>query len=283
MEIRQVLKDYDALFRHASPEEIHGFLAEKIGEAEAEGDAGALLTLLNEQIGYARDTDREAVAMDGSAKLRALLDAMGLEGTIPYANSLLNIANACRAYGRYEEAAELFPRIEAAYQDQLEEGAYEFAGLYNNWSLLAMAQHRTGEAVRLIRRAIGVIDRYDRAVIKQATSRVNLAHALMDLAKEAPAEDAGALEAEARESLEEAIRRFEEKDAKDYHYAAALAAMGDMKVRDGCLEEAAEYYDSAIALVRLYMGDNNNVRVLEEKKRCALAASGSPGGEGAVR
>ena len=142
-----------------------------------------------------------------------------------------------------------------------------------------MAQGDNEAAVRLIRRAIDVVDRYDRAVIRQATSRVNLACALMDLAKEAGPEESAAMTAEARTALDEAIRRYEDKGGNDYHYAAALSALADLQLREGSYAEAADNYRRSIELVRLYMGDNQNVRMLEGKLQAAqdlAAGTGKP-------
>lgn len=180
MDIKLTLKEYDSLFRHAAPDEIHMFLANQIHIAELESDNSSLLTLLNEQIGFARETDQRDTALQACKQLRSLLRTMNLEGTIPYGNSMLNIANTNRKFALHDEALEAFEAAQCAYLAKLPENDYVFAGLYNNWSLLAMDQHQYEHAITLIRRAIAIIDRYDKAIIKQATSRVNLAIALND-------------------------------------------------------------------------------------------------------
>lgn len=254
MNIQQVLNEYDALFRKTGPEEIHAFLASHISQAEKENDRRALLTLLNEQLGYARDTDCEDVAMSCVSKLRNLLADMNLEGSMPYGNTYLNIANGLRAYGRYEEAEEAFRETEKTYTKNLPEGDYSYAGLYNNWSILAILQQKPIEAIELIRKAIDVIDRYDAAVIEQATSRVNLAQALIDASVKSSDEES--LWAEAYDVLREAVEIFEKADRLDYHFAGALAALGDMQVKDGKCFDAIANYQRAVEIIRLYMGDN---------------------------
>lgn len=267
MNIRQILKEYDSLFRHAAPEEIHRFLTDKIRIAELESDNSALLTLLNEQIGYARDTEQRDIALQGCRKLRSLLCTMQLEGTIPYGTSMLNIANTSRKFALYEEASEAFHAAERAYRAELLENDYAFAGLYNNWSLLAMEQHQYDQAVILLRRAISIIDCYDKAIIKQATSRVNLAIALNDLAV---ATGFTNLSDEARSVLHYAIQLFEQADGQDYHYSGALAALADMQFSSGDYREAAANYDHAARIIKMYMGNNSTACDLLKKQQHAL-------------
>lgn len=272
MDIREVLREYDSMFARNTPDEIAGFLAEQTGAARQEGDQAALLTLLNEQIGFARDRGRKDEAAAGCLELRKLIEEMGLAGTIHYGKSLLNIANAYRAFGQHEEAEDLFKEIEELYVSILPEGSYDYAPLYNNWSLLAMSRDDNGRAADLIRLAVDVVDRYDAAVIEQATSRVNLACALMG-----SAEDGGIVNerrlSEAESLLDEAVSRFESAGGRDYHYASALAARGDLQMRSGEYERAADNYARALDIVRAYTGSSSRTRTLESKTAAARAAA----------
>ena len=268
MNIHQILNDYDNLFAHATPDEIHAFLADHIRIAQEEGDSSALLTLLNEQIGYSRDTDRKEVAFESISKLQSLLPAMGIQGTMAYGNSMLNIANCCRKFGRYEESLNAFLEAESTYKSNLKETDYAFAGLYNNWSLLALAQHDNHNAIDLIRKSIAIIDLYPQAVINQATSRINLAVVLNNLSKE---EANPSLHEEAYSVLETSIALFKKTDEQDYHYAGALSAQADMEMEDHLYAEAAGHYDQAIRILKLYVGDNTTVQTLTRKREIALS------------
>lgn len=271
MDINLVLKEFDALFRQASPDEIHTFLTEHIRIAELEGDQGSLLTLLNEQIGFARETNREDIVLESGKRLLDLLSEMEIEGTVPYGSSLLNIANAYRAYGHYDESEALFQRAEQAYQVALDEGAYEFAGLYNNWSLLYMNLGQKEKAVCLMRRALKITDQFEKAVIRQATSRGNLAVVLLDLAKECDPELSEQRKREARKLLQEAVERHEAKGGQDYHFSAILSTIADMELEEGDYTKAADYYRRAMNIIRMYMGENQHYNKLEKKLQFALS------------
>ena len=264
MDINSILVQYDSMFANNTPEEIEDFLAEQVAQAEQEGDRGALLTLLNEQVGFARDRGNKEVALTACEKLRKLLGAMRLGGTIHYGKTLMNIANAYRAFGRYEEAEALFKEIEQLYKQILPVVSYDYAPLYNNWSILALDMGDPERAAELIRTALSFVDRYDDARIEQATSRVNLACVLMGIAA-GGGKDSEDMLTEASAYLDDAIGRFEAAGGRDYHYASALSARGDLKVKDGQYEEAAADYRLALELVKLYTGENSKTRALEAK------------------
>ena len=115
MDIQSVLLQYDKMFGNTPLEQIEAFLDNKIAEAVKESDDSAIITLLNEMIGLCRDTSQKEKALAYAAQLKSLLDRMGLGGTESYATSMQNIANAYRAFGRWEEAEKAFELIKETY------------------------------------------------------------------------------------------------------------------------------------------------------------------------
>ena len=277
MEIKKVLAEYDALFPNTSPDGIHAFLAEHIRTAEEEGDRASLLTLLNEQIGYARDTDRKDIVVTTGSRILSLLDEMKSGNTLACGKAVLNVANSYRACGKYAESEELFCRTEAIYRKAVGENTFEYAWLYNNWSLLYLAQGMYHEAIRKMRCTMDIIDRHDDATIQQATTRANLAQAILVRAKTENSAEAEVSRAEARQLLEEAVALHEAEGGQDYHYGAVLAAIADMQSEDGLLAEAAENYRRAKEIIRMYVGENRNYKILSEKEKRAAEADSRKG------
>ena len=273
MDIHHVLTEYDSLFCVTKPGEIDRFLDEKIREAAAEPDESALLTLLNEQIGFCRDTGQEEKALELIRRTKMLCQKMGVIGTAAYGSTLMNMASAFREFGHYEEAAACYPEIEEIYRNSLPAGAIDFAGLYNNWSLLLTKQGDVNGSIRMLERALEITDGIPEAVIPQATSRVNIALAL-----------AGQNDRKgARQYLEESIVRFESAGGDDYHYSAALSAMGDLLLSDGHAAAAAENYEKAMTIMKRYMGENPIYQNLKKKRDHALSLTAEdPGDESAV-
>lgn len=257
MDIRKVLEQYDSMFGKETPEAIGDFLGEQLNIALVEGDIQAMFTLLNEQIGFCRDTNQETLCIQGCETLHSILLKMGIDGTLQYGKTLLNIANSYRAFGRYEEAARLFPKVQETYDNCLEEGNYEFAPLYNNWSLLYLSIKEYEKAIEMLKKTLDVIDRYEQAAINRATTRTNIACAIMSM----PEGD----EKEAERYLDESIEIFEKYDPKDYHYSGALSAKGDLLVRHEEYGEAIDKYMQAMDLIRLYVGDNLTTNDLMDK------------------
>ena len=85
--------------------------------------------------------------------------------------------------------------------------------------------------------------------IQQATTRVNLASALMQIGSE----DAYG---EAMNHLYAAIAAFEKDGGKDFHYSAALVAMGDACVYKNDLQHAKEYYLKGLQELEKHVGKN---------------------------
>ena len=260
MNIQQVIAEYDSLFGSAAPDQIDRFLEEKIAEAAAEADDSALLSLLNEQIGFCRDTGQEEKALASIRRVKLLCGKMGLFGTLPYAQTLMNVATAFRTFGRYDQSAACYPEIEEIYRTQLSSGAFAYAGLYNNWSLLLAAQGKKTESIQMLERALAITDGIPDAIIEQATSRVNLAIALSENNDKE----------EAYRYLNEAIARFEAAGGNDYHYSAALSALGDLLLADGQAAQAADNYTKAMALMRQYMGENPHYQRIKKKRDYAV-------------
>ena len=130
MDINQVLMDYDNMFGTHSLEDIEEFLTTNIEVAMDERDYASALSLLNEMMGLCRDTNQNAKGLRYCADIEDILVKMGMEGTVEYATSLLNVANAYRTFGYYMKAQNLFERVEVLYREKLSAGDSQlyFAG-----------------------------------------------------------------------------------------------------------------------------------------------------------
>lgn len=111
MDINRVLLEYDSMFGKNTLEEIEGYLVSCIEEAYEEPDYYSVITLLNEFIGFCRDTSQNEKGKEGCRHTIDIMNRMGLAGTVEYATSLLNVANAYRAYGVLEDSLELYKRL----------------------------------------------------------------------------------------------------------------------------------------------------------------------------
>ena len=135
MDINKILQDYDDMFGNYSLSEIEDYLVKNISLAKTNNHNDILFTLLNEMIGFCRDTTQVEKGIAYCQELKCLLDHMDIDGTYEYATCLLNLANAYRAFGKLNESIAYFSQVEKIYNRLLDENDFGYANLYNNWGL----------------------------------------------------------------------------------------------------------------------------------------------------
>lgn len=258
MNIDRILANYDAMFGKYTLPDIEAYLYKNIEEAKDGSQNGALFTLLNEMIGFCRDTTQKEKALRYCNELLALLETMKLEGSYEYATSLLNIANAYRAFGLLEESIRFFEKVEQLYKEMVLENDFAYANLYNNWALAYQELKDYKKAKEALLKALHVVDSYEDAKIKQATTRTNLASTLLQMNDEEAYQ-------EAMKYLKKAIEIHEEFNGEDFHYGATLVAMGDAYSFKGDKTNASKYYKLGLQEIEKHTGKNANYdRVLEK-------------------
>ena len=262
MEINTILEEYDSMFGRCELADIEDFLKNNIDTAKNMGDYGAMITLLNEMIGFCRDTTQRDKALGYCDTLLAVMNQIKLQGRVEYATSLLNIANAYRAFGMCKESIDLYQQVYDNYKVNVKPNDFAYASLYNNWSLVYQEIEDFQKAKELLLKALAVVDLYEEAIIPQANTRTNLATTLLQIGTDEAY-------AEAMQYLSEALAVYERDGGKDFHYGAALVAMGDAHVNKQNYHEAAEYYQRGMNEIEKHVGKTDNyMRVLEKYEMC---------------
>lgn len=270
MDINQVLTELDNMFGLHSPEEIEAFLIEKIALAKAEGDNGSRLSLLSELMSLCRESGKKELGLNCTEQILKLLAEMNLKGTAVYGTVLLNVANAYRAFGKFSESEQLYQEVLQVYRSCLAENDFNFASLYNNWSLLYQEQGNFKKAAEKLRQALGIVEQYPQAVIERATSLTNLANSLLQTRDEADHK-------EAMELLRLSLDIFEKDGGRDYHYGAALSAMGNALYLDGHYKDSASYYKQAMDELYKYIGKSDMWKRIEQNYQEALRKANGDG------
>ena len=258
MNLEKILAQYDAMFGTNSLEEIEDYLVNTITEAKEKSEYGIVITLLNEIIGFCRDTTQKEKALRYCEELQKILKLMKLEGRIDYATSLLNVANAYRAFGLFEESLGLYHIVEETYKMQVAPNDFMYASLYNNWSLLYQEMEDYVGARDMLLKALAIADSYEGAVIPQATTRANLAATLLQIGTDEAYE-------QAINYLKEALAVHEKDGGSDFHYGAVLVAMGDAYSFKKDYVNAAAYYEKGLAEIEKHVGRTDNYARVEEK------------------
>lgn len=258
MNIQKIIDNYDAMFGKHSIAEIENYLYQNLTEAKMTGEKEAQLTLLNEMIGFCRDTTQKDKALNYCNELKDLLLNLNLGGTVAYATSLLNIANAYRAFGMISESSKLHEQALEIYKKELPANDFRYASLYNNWSLVYQEAGEYSKACEMLQKALQVLKYNSNTEIPQATTRVNIASAMIQTGTKESL-------AEAEEQLKAALDIFEKDGGRDFHYSAALVAMGDVCICKGNLSDAANYYAKGLEQIEKHTGRNANYYKVLEK------------------
>lgn len=265
MDINQITEELDTLFAQEKIAEIPQFLESHIAQAAQEGAQEVLLTLYNEIIGFYRETGQYALSIENCHKAVALMKKMGIQDTIPYATTLLNIANAHRAAGLLQESLELYNRVRPIYVAHLDENDMYFANFYNNLSLLYQEMGDFASAKDQLVNALSIVSHKPDRQFEAAVTQANLANTCIELGQDD----------EARARAEEAIRIFEELGVDDAHYSAALSALGSLYYMDKDYNSALRAMEKSRECVAKYLGTDNiqyqrlseNIEIIQDKIR----------------
>lgn len=267
MRTETIIAEYDALLDRQQKEEAQKVLEQGIRQAVEEEDDGALLTLLNEMIGYMRETSQVEASYRYAETALKLMDKMEIEGSAAYATTLLNIANAYRAGGRLEDSMGFYKEVLKLYEELLPRTDMLFASLYNNVSLLYQEQGDFEKARENLLKALEIVKVNENVAFEEAVTYANLAAACLRTGREE----------EGAEYARMALRLFEQIQVKDSHYCAALSALGTYYYQRGEYAKAASYFEQAMEGMKAFLGENEYYHRLEENLKACRAALGEKG------
>lgn len=265
MDVNCVLQQVDECYERHQGQEAEKLMQTAIAEAVAEKDDESLLQLLNELLGYYRETSQTENAYAIADQCISLAEKMGLQGTIPYATTLLNVANAYRAGGRLKDSLELYLKVREVYSAALSPDNMMVAGLENNLSLLYQEMGRFAESRDCLLKALRIAQTKEDAQFETAVTCANLAGSCLQLGK---AEEAYGY-------AERAAGEFEAMGVEDAHYGAALAALATYHYQKKDYEQALEIFERAMGIIEKNLGKNEYYRRLEQNAAACREARGS--------
>lgn len=258
MDISGILSRLDEAFNAADTEGAERIITEGIKQSVEEGDDGSLLQLLNEYLGFLRETGRSEESFAIAEEIEKLSERMGLFGSIPHATSVLNIANAYRAGGRLHDSLKCYDEVEAIYQKSVPADSMLFASFYNNKALLYQEMADFNEAVSSLNKALSIVEKKGDS-FEIAVTHANLSNAYLGLNDYVLAE---------KEALD-AKRIFEESGNLDSHYASALYSLGICRLKHGDVLSGRKALTEARSIMEKFLGKNEFYYRISD----ALAAS----------
>ncbi len=227
---------------------------EEIKRCMQEGNNAELLETLNEYIGFLREFERFEEGYKISEQILALLKEMGLEGSLSYATSLLNIATLLRAGGRFEDSLSLYKDVETLYDKLLPKDAMLRASFHNNRSLLYQEMGKIKESIDELSKALLIV-KDNNADYETAVTYTNLANSYMALSDFE----------NAKKNAYYSKETFEKINELGSHYASALYVLGVLSKKEGKNEEAEGFLKTALSTVEEELGRGTFYERIEEE------------------
>ena len=253
MKLDKFYEELDSYFAKQEIDKVDPFLVASLAQAKEEEDYGAYIGICNEMIGFYRSVSAFEKAYVAAEDVLLLMEELQMENTEHFATTLLNAATAYRAAGDYATALRYYRQALQIYSGVLPPEDYRYAGLYNNMSILLEKTEENEEAIACARKALAIIEKLEGGEMETATTLTNLALLHFKTG------EAG----QAKELLERALSLFERSgENTDAHYSGALAGVAEAWYRMEDYEKALQYYEKALAEVKVHFGENMSYAIL---------------------
>lgn len=149
-------------------------------EARQLEDDRALLTVLNEAVGFYRRSQKKGKAMQAMEESLELVDKLGLRKTISGSTIYINAATTLSFFGKEEQALEIYNKAALCFISSNKTNTYEYAALLNNKAGTLNALKRYDEAEQNWKEAIEILKSEGKHDGEIAISLVMLAHLTFD-------------------------------------------------------------------------------------------------------
>ena len=241
--VDEILAGLDKLFEEQRMAEVEPYLQEALKEAMEINDDSTVITIVNELIGFYRDTSQYEKSIYYCEQILPFMENKGLKNSIHYATTCLNVANAYRAAGEWNVSLKYYEEVKTIYDKMLAPTDSLYASYFNNLSLLYQEMGDFAKAAECLKTALAIIETYG-DIIKVAITCSNLAASLLRIGRQQQAE----------EFLNRSLQIFIDDGEQDFHYGAALSVMGELQFQKGNYENAKLYYSKALAELEKHVG-----------------------------
>lgn len=255
--LEEFMKGLDRLYESGRMDLAEEYLTEGMKTAGQSDDRGGILAVLNELVGFYRVKGQYEKCVLCAKEAMALVEELGLKGTLHDGTTCLNAATGFRAAGRYEEAESAYKEAEKVYAALLKEPDYRLAGLHNNLSLLYAETGRLSQAEKRGQKALDIIRQLPDAQAECATTLTNLGNICFKMHRTA----------RGTRYMKEAVKIFQSLPGNpDPHYPSALAGLAEACFHRGELDEAEMYYGQAMESISRLYGKNDSWQTLNRNR-----------------
>ena len=185
--VEEILVGLDQLFSEQKMAEVEPYLQKALQDAMESGDSSAVITIVNELIGFYRDISQYEKSIYYCEQILPFMELQGLKGSIHYATTCLNVANAYRAAGEWPVSLKYYEEVKKIYDRTLTPTDSLYASYFNNLSLLYQEMGDFEKAAECLKTALVIIEAYG-DIIKVAVTCSNLAASLLRIQEQKQAE-----------------------------------------------------------------------------------------------
>ena len=266
MEMNNFYYQVDRLFEEKKLNEAEEFMKETLAQAEAESDAGAVITVCNELGGYYRAVSRYSDGIPLYEKALKLMRDMGLARSEHYGTTLVNYATTYTMAGDTIKALNLYTEAAEIYAEAGLGADYRLATLFNNMSFLCQDLEDYPQAQEYLEKSLFILKGLEESEIEVAITYSNLANVYLAMDRID----------EAKVSVKKALDLFiGESGDSDVHYAGAVCTLGEIYFKEADYEKAAALFRESMKLTeRDYGEDNRSYAVLCENLALCLKELG---------
>ena len=174
--VTNFIKELDSFFAKEDLQGAGRCLLEWRRRVVSLNDKKGELTVLNEMIGYYRQTRDEKEGLGAISAAFGLIDELKMAEKPAAGTIFLNGATTMKSFGKSAEAMEFYKKAMQNYRINLNENNPLFAGLYNNMALALQDLKRYSDAEKYFIEALNITEASAGNELETAVSRVNLAH-----------------------------------------------------------------------------------------------------------
>ncbi|MGN0513466.1 MAG: DUF4125 family protein [Lachnospiraceae bacterium] len=245
MDISAVLAKVDELIENGKAKEAEKLLIDTLLISEKSENDEAQLQILNELIGYYRQTSQKDELIRTIEAAFRVANKMGLDKTVAYATTSLNAATGYRSIGEFGKALECYRVTGEIYEKELPENDMRIAGFLNNKSLLYQEMGNFENAKKCLMQALDIV-KANESWFETAVTYANLANTCVMLGEYKDAKEYSGL----------SMDMFTEHKLFDAHYCSALSAAGMCLFEEKNYSEALEYFGKAMKIIEENFGRN---------------------------
>lgn len=250
-DLNEFLRELDNMYA-TNPKGVEAYLKAGLEEAGKCLDGASMLTILNELMGYYRVMSKPEECEWCIEKTLRIAEQLGIQGTVDYGTTLLNIGTAQRVMGQMEKAEASYEEAYAIFREKLHEPDYRMATLYNNRSILYANTGRLREAKEDLKEAMELLRQLEQSDVEIAITHANIGNLCFALQETD----------EGLEHMQQAAEIFERQQGKkDPHYASALSGLGEAYFRKGELDWSIAAYEKALQEIQENYDENEYYRV----------------------